>query len=201
MLRRHHKPSLFNYCNVYISTSEVTKNGSRHVITRRSYLGTYRYYGYYAGTTVQVFLILFLDSQIRFFVILCVKMFRAPLIARNVARAAPKRAMGGHGGHGHAAPSDGSNFPKWIQALEQAPRAQVIASAIGVSTALAGLIFSISVARGRFIEEKDQTQINSINSPIFLVMVHFDKIDYITSFQVTAFIPCPMTGLMRLRNT
>ena len=70
-------------------------------------------------------------------------MFRAPLVVRNLAKAVPRRA-----GHGHAAPSTENTLPKWVQALEQAPRAQAIAGAVGAVIVTSGLIASIVMARG-----------------------------------------------------
>jgi len=55
--------------------------------------------------------------------------------------------MGGHGGHGGHSHYD-HGLPKWIQALEEAPRAQVIGASIGVSLVLSGLFWSILMARG-----------------------------------------------------
>ena len=70
-------------------------------------------------------------------------MYRAPLVVRNLVKAVPRRA-----GHGHAAPSSENALPKWVQALEQAPRAQAIAGSIGAVIVTSGLIASIMMARG-----------------------------------------------------
>ena len=69
--------------------------------------------------------------------------FRTPLVVRNLVKTVPRRA-----GHGHAAPSGGNDLPKWIQALEEAPRGQAILGAIGAAIVTSGLFTSIMLARG-----------------------------------------------------
>ena len=71
----------------------------------------------------------------------------ARTLVRSVAKKVPARSMGGHGGHGGHSHYD-HGLPKWIQALEEAPRAQVIGASIGVSLVLSGLFWSILMARG-----------------------------------------------------
>ena len=76
-------------------------------------------------------------------------MFRAQLL-RSVAKKVPVRSMGGHGGHGSHGHYD-HGLPKWIQALEEAPRAQVISAWVAGSLVLSGLCWSILMSRGTLV--------------------------------------------------
>ena len=70
-------------------------------------------------------------------------MFRTT-VAKRIFNSAPRRS-----GHGHAAPTEGVNtLPKWIQQMEAAPRAQVIAGSLVASLVISGFAWSIMMSGG-----------------------------------------------------
>jgi len=65
-----------------------------------------------------------------------------------------RRNMGGHGhAHGHAkeAAHEASSFPKWIVALENGDRTQVILGSIGLTCVVSLFFWSILMARGEHV--------------------------------------------------
>ena len=111
-------------------------------------------------------------------------MLRAPLVIRNLVKATTRRA-----GHGHAAPSAGNSHPKWLQALEEAPRAQTIASVVGAVIVTSGLIASIVMARGdirhvSLLKNESQKSMNFFLFPHRFSFDRFFPFRYSTTYKI-----------------